>query len=279
MRTELNYKIGEGIRASFLLLFLHPVRRCCASPVPFILPRRLLFIVHLLFTFILLYCLPVQLLTVHLVNSRYAMVNLCAVCKVKDTLRKFHFPKKRRLEWDALVPIKDFKSDDNTVLCEKHFDLSDFAVEVESTEQKTATRKRLTSDAVPRLWPGLPAYLSKPKPKPRETKLSTSFSREEKEAILACREEKSEINNDTFTCLQDLQTKFTTEDLPPGITRIVHEGDVPEDKKTVRVKIMIPSNTTGNIISPHSFCVPSVPSTPNPNPDCMGSIPSLRFAY
>ena len=60
------------------------------------------------------------------------MVNICSVCEKEDKYSKtYHFPKKRRAEWDAVVPLPNWVSDEYSVLCEKHFDVTDFTSEPE----------------------------------------------------------------------------------------------------------------------------------------------------
>ena len=179
------------------------------------------------------------------------MVYLCAVCDPKDpTARHFHFPTKRRAEWEALVPIKDFKSTQHTVLCEHHFEASDFKDPVPEDEKSagneaTAQRTRLKSDALPRIWPGFPGYISKPKPKPRETKFSSSTAREEKLAITPSSAANSKIkSNENIGSLKELESKLTS--MPDGILRFINDDhhvyleinneDMPAVSYSVKVK-------------------------------------------
>jgi hypothetical protein len=104
----------------------------------------------------------------------------------EENISCFHFltDEKQKSIWESKLPLKDFKSKQYTVLCEKHFAANDIqTVRCDQNKSRLHTkdklvRKILKKDAVPSIWPSCSKYLSQRKPYVRPTKLSSSIARE-----------------------------------------------------------------------------------------------------
>ena len=112
------------------------------------------------------------------------MVNLCAVRKLCDcnpALKTHKFPKNpdRRACWASKVPLKNFCPNDNSVLCSSHFASDAYKVERTDTNKWRTigplTKKNLTDNAVPTIWPNCPAYFYKVSTQKRSSLNSSGF--------------------------------------------------------------------------------------------------------
>ncbi|XP_037277448.2 uncharacterized protein LOC119170405 [Rhipicephalus microplus] len=95
----------------------------------------------------------------------------------EKTVRVFTFPADadRRRRWLKAIPRADFEPGKRSVVCERHFRESDILTSSKYVDSKTgkvveAKLKiaRLSSDAVPSVFPNCPAYLSAPAATSRE---------------------------------------------------------------------------------------------------------------
>lgn len=87
----------------------------------------------------------------------------------------FRFPtdEELRKHWIRSIPRSDWKPTDKSVVCIKHFEESDVS-KVDIYQDSDGNRKEfprqrplLLPEAVPKLFPGLPSYLSKEQPPQR----------------------------------------------------------------------------------------------------------------
>jgi hypothetical protein len=132
------------------------------------------------------------------------------------------FPKdqKRRDLWTKAIPRANWKPSKSSVICSLHFDSSDYNTERRDSNIHRKVKegqlkyRRLKETAVPHIFPGLPAYLSKKKALPRpDASSSTSrarndFSRHELEV-------EKFLSEDLVESFNELQTKIKT-DFPPS---------------------------------------------------------------
>ena len=92
------------------------------------------------------------------------------------------FPKDpgRRHQWIKAIPRKDWSPGKRAVVCSLHFEDTDFKVGREDTNKRRKLGnlriRCLKDDAVPRIFPNLPSYLTRHRPKERPS-ISTSASR------------------------------------------------------------------------------------------------------
>ena len=84
--------------------------------------------------------------------------------------------------------------------------------------------KRLQKHAIPTIWPSFPEYVSKPKPYSRPTKAATTEAREEKAALILQRVEKEENVRDSFSSLEELDTKISQMQFPVGL-HVINKPD------------------------------------------------------
>ena len=97
---------------------------------------------------------------------------------------KHRFPKDPSLRetWLKAIPRSDWMPSSHSVICSLHFEKSDFKTErTDSNAQRQLgglKTRRLKKTAVPRNFPGCPAYLSKPKVKERTERAGSSFRRQ-----------------------------------------------------------------------------------------------------
>ena len=97
---------------------------------------------------------------------------------------KHRFPKDPCLRetWIKAIPRSDWMPSSHSVICSLHFEKSDFKAERTDTNaqrQRGGLKTRqLKKIAVPRIFPGCPAYLSKPKAQERSEKAGSSFRRQ-----------------------------------------------------------------------------------------------------
>ena len=86
-------------------------------------------------------------------------------------------------------------------------------------------RKRLTDDAVPCIWPGAPEYLSTVTT-PRPTTCSSSEAREENVRRHLEEVENARIARDTFTSLDELESKEEQLNIPDGVIKTKTDDSV-----------------------------------------------------
>ena len=100
-------------------------------------------------------------------------------------------------------------------------------------------RGELKTNAVPSVWPGCPARLTKTKNE-RPTKMATSQAREEHEIAVRNELFEEQIREDTFDLLDGLQVKFDMSSLPDDVTIIRNKTHAvflnlcTEEKPTIR---------------------------------------------
>ena len=124
------------------------------------------------------------------------MVHTCCIpgCKTgyksNQTSKKislFRFPKNESLnpEWIKIIPRENWNLTDSHRVCADYFYDEDF--EIDSTDHRISRRAnrdapelkqlRLKANAIPRIFHGLPTYLSKKLPVSRNTSKSISAAR------------------------------------------------------------------------------------------------------
>ena len=107
------------------------------------------------------------------------------------------FPKdpERRRRWIKAIPRDNWTPSTKSVICSLHFADSDFKTErTDSNERRKLGElkcKRLKIDAIPRILPGLPSYLSSQQPIERPTSLSSTSARREREELRLQQESES----------------------------------------------------------------------------------------
>lgn len=142
--------------------------------------------------------------------------------KLPPGVRIHIFPKeqKRRDLWTKAIHRANWKPSKKSAICSIHFDDSDYHSErVDSNIHRKVKQgqfkyRRLKDSAIPHIFPGLPAYLSKVKTQSRpQTSSSTSrarnvFSRNEQEV-------ENFLSKDSVDSFKDLLTNIKT-DFPPS---------------------------------------------------------------
>jgi hypothetical protein len=107
--------------------------------------------------------------------------------KLPQGVRKHIFPKDdlKRQQWIKAIPRTNWTPAVNAVVCSLHFEDCDYKSQRSdknsSRDRGELKYKRLKDDAVPRIFPGLPVYLSSSRPKER-TASSTSAARRDRQA-------------------------------------------------------------------------------------------------
>ncbi len=135
-------------------------------------------------------------------------------------MSKHLFPKNplRRDQWIKSIPRANWSPSASSVVCSLHFHEEDFKTErCDSNSRRNLGElksKRLKSDAVPRIFPGLPSYLSVPKPKDRPS-TSTSTARRERQAQALEDEAKLFLSQDNIENFEQLSANIPT-DFPPS---------------------------------------------------------------
>ena len=125
------------------------------------------------------------------------------------------------------------KGDSNIFLCEDHFLSSDIVSA--STDSNTRrkrkrsndalSKKRLKDDAVPCIWPGLPAHLTKLS-SPRPTSCTSSESRHENTRRLQRETQQERVARDTFNSLDELVAKEGQLQYPADVFKVVRDNYV-----------------------------------------------------
>ena len=164
------------------------------------------------------------------------MPDRCAVCqsgrKGSDYSGSYHsLPTGDRRTalrelWLKAIPV-ELGNDKRPKLCELHFSDDDFQeIRNDSNASRNQSRgemkKRcLKVDAVPHIWPELPAYFTTPSP-PRRSDTSSAESRCEKENQLMQKKLLDDQENDRVSCIDDIRQKMKKPAIP-GITEISDE--------------------------------------------------------
>ena len=119
------------------------------------------------------------------------------------------FPKDpdRKKSWCRAVPRAKWEPSDFSRICSLHFDPSDYCAERQDSNKfrKTAPelqKKKLKPDAVPRIFPGCPSYLTSEKP-PNRSETSSSESRRERAAKTVEKKSQEFLDAD---CVEDFQS-------------------------------------------------------------------------
>ena len=131
--------------------------------------------------------------------------------KFPPGIGKHRFPQKQELReaWIKAIPRSGWSPSSHAVVCSLHFEESDFRLKRTDTnkhrQRGELKTRRLKTSAVPRLFPGCPAYLSKPKVPQRSEKASSSCRRQ----VLidqAEEEAKSFLVSDVVSSFQELSS-------------------------------------------------------------------------
>ncbi|GIY69369.1 uncharacterized protein CDAR_470511 [Caerostris darwini] len=103
----------------------------------------------------------------------------------KVTVFKFPTDEVQKLKWIAAIRRKDFIPSKNSRVCKMHFLESDIIAEAHGYDEKTGKRLvaplqvcRLKNDAIPKVFPGYPDYLTK-NISPRSKKLEYNAKKED----------------------------------------------------------------------------------------------------
>ncbi|XP_077494772.1 uncharacterized protein LOC144105520 [Amblyomma americanum] len=152
----------------------------------------------------------------------------------EKTVRVFTFPADadRRRQWLKAIPRADFEPGKRSVVCERHFKESDIRTSkyVDSKTGKVVEAKlkiaRLSSDAIPGVFPNCPAYLSAPATTSREAptekrmRLEAGSLRGAIAMSLQTHEEEEAKNNiDTFQVLLECLPQIKLSDFWNVISR------------------------------------------------------------
>ena len=126
---------------------------------------------------------------------------------------KHRFPKDPRMRelWIKAIPRADWSPTVHSRVCSLHFDKSDFKVERDDSNKnrnlgKLNTRQ-LKKNAIPRVFPGCPSYLSKKKNETRSLK-ATSTARRQLLISEADREAEEFLDSDKTASLDELISRL-----------------------------------------------------------------------
>jgi len=150
--------------------------------------------------------------------------------KNPEKIATFQFPKDKNLrqKWIRAIPRKDWIPTNSSRVCAKHFCTNDFLVtstdnklkrKNSRTDQKLQ-RRRLKKAAIPRIFPGLAAYLTSATPATRSANCSSSARIEKINASIenTNNEFLAQDNIETFQMLKD---KLKSEVLPTGYDTVM----------------------------------------------------------
>ncbi len=132
-------------------------------------------------------------------------------------MSKHLFPKNpvKREQWIKAIPRANWSPSATSVVCSLHFLKEDYKTErCDSNFRRKLGElksKRLKDDAVPRIFPGLPSYLSQTKPKLRQS-TSSSTARRERQAQALEEEAEFFLAQDNVTHFDQLSTELS--DIP-----------------------------------------------------------------
>ena len=149
--------------------------------------------------------------------------------KEKVQMHKFPTDESRRSVWINRIPRKLNKKEKNSRICEKHFLLSDYVTERNDKQNRRINRKgkilkkrKLKEDAVPSVWPGLPAHLTRTPTVPRKTARTSSEARTAAVEAMAKEIENDRVIKDSFSSLEELKTKINEINLP-ATTQVIEK--------------------------------------------------------
>lgn len=131
---------------------------------------------------------------------------------------------KRREQWIKAIPRKDWEPSKFSVVCSLHFEDSDYREHrndgnLSRRKQKgSLIKKQLKPTAVPRIFPGLPSYLSSKSPCVRSEK-ATSFARHVLASKQADEQAKQFLASDLIESFFELKMNFEKH-LPPSSENI-----------------------------------------------------------
>jgi hypothetical protein len=127
----------------------------------------------------------------------------------------FKFPKneERKQAWLKAIPRDDFTPSSSSVVCQLHFHSTDIVRYDKhlqpdgSTKELLLNRPRLKDNAIPSIFPNLPSYLTKSKPKERNDPQSRRNA--------VCQRQIDNVtnflNSDIIIDFNDLKNKISTE--------------------------------------------------------------------
>ena len=138
-----------------------------------------------------------------------------------------------RQKWIQAIPRKDWTPSDRTRVCAKHFHEDNFTVistyskvnRRKSRTVQTLQRKRLKPGAIPRIFSGLPTYLSSTGAAVRSTS-SSSSARTAKENNLIQTNSRKFLKQDDIENREMLKKKLKNEILPEGFTTVIQEENL-----------------------------------------------------
>ena len=138
------------------------------------------------------------------------------------------FPKDpgRKEQWIKAIPRKDWSPGKYAVVCSLHFEETDFKSGREDTNKRRKLEnlqiRCLKHDAVPRIFPNLPSYLTSHRPKERPSS-STSASRFQVMELKMNEEAENFLDADRISTFEDLKT-LKAASFPSSWNVISHEG-------------------------------------------------------
>ena len=167
------------------------------------------------------------------------MVNTCCVPACNSGYRSnkngkkvalFQFPINSELrdKWYRAIPRQNWKVSKSHKVCAQHFHESDFktiSTDTCSTRRKSRStlklqRVHLKPDAVPKIFPSLPKYLSSPLPTMRATSSTSSSFRREKDNIILQKQNADFLIQDSFSDFSSFRSKMKNAVLPFGYTSV-----------------------------------------------------------
>ena len=170
----------------------------------------------------------------------------------------FRFPKNEELKrkWLSAIPRTDWIAKESHRVCSLHFEERDFEIESkDKREQRRQAREtsklqrlRLTPNAIPHIFPGLPSHYSVRTPQPRSSAAS-SFSRAENQNKRTEQDFAKFLAKDFIESLDMLKEKLKTLVLPDGCCSVIqtnriifHCFDYKEESPKLLVSITILNN-------------------------------------
>ena len=141
----------------------------------------------------------------------------------KYALFKFPTEAHLRKKWLTAIPRKDWSVSDSHRVCAKHFHETDFKTTSSdsrtqrrmSRETQSLKRLRLNPEAIPKIFPGLPEYLSVPSTIERSSAASSS-KRAENELMRQEKLNDQFLSQDVLSNFDDLKSKVSEVILPSG---------------------------------------------------------------
>ena len=174
--------------------------------------------------------------------------------KSSEKVSLFRFPKDKLLQkkWISAIPRKDWNLTNAHRVCAKHFCEEDF--QTLSNDKCINRRKNRTSQslqqirlkktAIPRIFSGLPKYLSSEPPVPCSTTASSASARCTAENNRLQKQIDRALGNDFFTDFNEFKKKLDHANIPSGYLKVVEEHNVKfinvqwSDDKLIAPKIL-----------------------------------------